>query len=89
MSRNGAVDLGCEAAGIVGRVELYIVNCQTALAERLGEVAHRRQHQYDLLLVMPDVAVFFHHRLHHQDGVTACIEGRLAPASSETAGRRE
>jgi hypothetical protein len=73
MPRNGALDLGCEAAGIVGRVEPYIVDFQTALAERLGEVAHRRQHQNDLLLVMPDVGVFFHH-LHHQDGVTACIE---------------
>ena len=72
MSRNGASDLGCEAAGIVGRVELYIINCQTALAERLGEVAHCRQHQDDLLLVMSDVGVFFHH-LHHQDGVTARI----------------
>ena len=74
MSRNGASKLGCEAAGIVGRVELYIINSQTAFAERFGEVAHCRQHQYDLLLVMPDVCAFFHH-LHHQDGVTAWIEG--------------
>jgi hypothetical protein len=74
MSRNGALDLGCEAAGVVGRVELYIVNCQTALAERLGEVAHCRQHQYDLLFVMPNVCVFFHD-LHHQEDVTAGIEG--------------
>ena len=73
MPRHRALDLGCEAAGIVGLVEAYIVDCQTALAERLGKVAHRRQHQYYFLLVMPDVGVFFHH-LHHQDNVTAWIE---------------
>ena len=73
MPRNGALDLGCEAAGIVGRVEPYIVDRQTALPERLREVAHRRKHQHDLLLVMPDVGVFLHH-LHHQDGVTAWTE---------------
>ena len=39
MSRNGASQLGCEAAGIVGRVELYIINSETAFAERFGEVA--------------------------------------------------
>src|SRR5271165_6427513 len=33
MPRNGAADLGCEAAGIVGRVEPYIVDRQTTLPE--------------------------------------------------------
>ena len=75
MPRNCALDFGREAAGIAGRVEIYVVDRHAALTQRICEMPHRRQHQHDLLLVMPDIGAFLHH-LHHQDGVAPGIEAR-------------
>ena len=58
---------------LVGCVEIYVVGRHATLAQRVSEVPHRRQHQNDLLLMMPDIGVFLHH-LHHQDGVAPSIE---------------
>ncbi len=40
-----ALDLGCEIAGVGGRVQLYVIDRHTALTQRVREVAHHRQHR--------------------------------------------
>ncbi len=66
MAVDSAGDFAGEAAGIAGIVQLHVINCPAGIAQFAGEVAHRREDQRDLLLVVFDVGCLFPD-LHHQD----------------------
>jgi hypothetical protein len=73
MPGDGAGDLAREGPGVVRIVQRHIVDRNSFCAKRSREMAHRRQHQHDLLLVPPRLHRFLHH-LHHQDDVGRGIE---------------
>ena len=59
-------DFACKAARIVLAGELHVVDRPPGIAQFLGEVAHGREDQDDLLLVVLDVGRLVPD-LHHQD----------------------
>jgi hypothetical protein len=68
MRGRGPDHLAAQAVGVGGIVETAVIDGNPPRPQRLGEMAHRRQHQRDLVDVMRDVAALVHH-LRHQDDV--------------------
>ncbi len=67
VQRNGAGDFAREASRRAGLVQAAIIYSPALGAKLVGEVAHAREHQRDLLLVVQDVGCFFHHLAHQND----------------------
>ena len=73
MLSHGAFHFGGKTAGVVGCVELYVVDRYPPHAQRLCKVPHSSEHQHNLLLVMANIGAFLLH-LHHQHDVVRWIE---------------
>lgn len=58
MAFGDTLRLGDQSVGVISVVESTVVHAHAALAQLLGEVAHRRQHHGDLLRMVRDVAAF-------------------------------
>ena len=66
VAAHGALDLAREAAAVAARVEPDVIDRPALVLQLGGEVAHRREDEGDLLLVMTDISGLVPH-LHHQD----------------------
>lgn len=71
--RRGAGDLAGERVGVRGIVEPAVLHPYAARTQAVGEMAHRREHQHDLLLVVADIGAFAAH-LGHQHDIARRVE---------------
>jgi hypothetical protein len=66
-------EFSCERAGIAFIIETHVVDTDTGGAKRFRKVAHRRENQDDLLLMMPHVGRFLVH-LNHENDIAVAID---------------